>query len=159
MVYRDDWPDLLTGMDITDINPSAATAAARRVRDYLGWHLAPSYTESVTTQGRGWWRLDTIKIITVNSIIDVDNGETVPDVLWEGGRVWSRHSQVTRRVTINFTHGFIACPADVLNFVRDLAKAGQQYRQRSQASIGQVNVSYREPSFANLDGYKLPLIA
>jgi hypothetical protein len=159
MVYRDDWPDLLTGMDVTDINPSAATAAARRVRDHLGWHLAPSYTEAVTVEGPGFWHLDTLKIITVNSIIDVDTGLAVADVVFDGGRVWSRYSKLWRRVTINFSHGFILCPADVLNFVRDLARAGQPVRQRSQVSIGQVNVSYREPSFDAIDGYKLPLIA
>lgn len=158
MVYRDDWPDLLTGMDVTDINPSAAAAAVRRVRDYCGWHVAPSYTESVTVEGAGWWRLDTLKITAVASVTDVDTGLTVPDILFDGGRVWSRYSRATRRVAIAFTHGYTNCPSDVLDFIRDLSKAGQTYRQVSQASVGQVNVTYREPSFDTLDNFRLPLL-
>lgn len=147
-------------MSLTDCNPTDVEAATSRVRSYCDWHLAPSFTETVEVYGgpRGVWRLDTLNIISVNSVTDVDTGLLVTDLEWEGGRVWSRYSHARRRVNINFTHGYTVCPPDVVDFVRQLAKSGPTAPPISQATVGQVNVSYREPSFAALDDYKLPAI-
>lgn len=146
-------------MSITDVSDDAIKAAVSRVRSYCGWHLAPAFTETVTTAGPGTWRLNSRKITAVTSVTDLDTGLTVSDIEFEGGRVWTKYLRSWRKVSINFTHGYTVCPDDVVEFVRQLAKSGAAAPAISQASVGTVNVSYREPSFSLLDGYALPKMA
>ena len=107
----------------------------------------------------GTWRLDTLKITAVASVTDADTGLVLSDIRFSGGLVWARYATAWRRVNIQFTHGYSVCPADVVEFVRQLARSGPASPPISQASVGQVNVSYREPSFSALDDYVLPKIA
>jgi hypothetical protein len=157
-----DWPSLLEGLDITDISPAAAEAAASRVREYCGWHLAPAYTDTVEVEGPGFWRLNTRKIISVASVTDVVTAQLLPvsDYYIEGGHIVAKWSRYRRRVSIVFTHGYSKCPGDVVLFVRELANAGAgEVAPVSQETVGQTNVSYREPNFSVLDQYALPRIA
>jgi hypothetical protein len=147
-------------MSLTDVNPTDVEAAISRVRSYCDWHLAPAFAETVEVDGaNGRWRLNSLKITAVASVTDIDTGLVVADIKFERGRVWSTASRASRTVLINFTHGYTVCPPDVVEFVRQLAKSGPVSPPISQATVGTVNVSYREPSFAALNDYRLPQIA
>jgi hypothetical protein len=159
------WPDLLAGVTPAVVDPAAVATAAARVRSYCQWHIAPSYTETVTVEGPGKWVLKSLKITAVTSITDVDTAEVLTSYAafdGDAGVVWLRSGYRPtrrRRVAINVTHGHTVCPDDVVAFVRDLANSGAVAPPIRQATVGSVSVSYSGPLFSALDGYRLASMA
>lgn len=85
-------------------------AATQAVRDYCGWHIAPSYTETITLDGTGDGKI----FLPTKYLTAVEN-LTVEGTPVEGYR-WSENGWITlengafpkseRAVTVTITHGY-----------------------------------------------------
>lgn len=115
-------PLVLPG-DIDSTDPlDAAEQASRIVRDYCGWHIAPSLTVTLTldSDGGNLLLLPTLKLTDVAEVIadgctlDVEN-----DLRWsELGvielRRHRRFPQGYRTVQVAMTHGWATVPASLI---------------------------------------------
>lgn len=85
-------------------------AANQAVRDYCGWHIAPSYTETLTLDGTGYGKI----FLPTKHLTDVSELH-IDGVPVEGYR-WSENGWITldsevfpkrdRVVTVTITHGY-----------------------------------------------------
>lgn len=127
-----DYPDLFVGVDLD---------AQSVIRDYCGWHIAPSVEETVLfdTQGPGLIFLPSLYVTAIGSV-------TVDGVAWDsslfrwwgGGRLEGSWPVGPRLVQVTFTHGYAACPGAVQAAARRLGSVrapGGTFR------IGSVSVS------------------
>jgi hypothetical protein len=116
----------------SDYDADAVLAAEDQVRDYCGWHIAPSRTETLTLDGTGTaiLLLPTVYVTAITSI--VENGVTIlgtPNYgyTWsEGGlveRIGAYWTWKRRAISITLTHGYPVCPASVRREVARLAAA------------------------------------
>ncbi|AMQ66951.1 MULTISPECIES: hypothetical protein [Mycolicibacterium] len=108
------------------------TAAESAVRDYCGWHIAPSRTETnkrVQAGQRGLLILDTMHLTDVAKV-EVDGRELDPeDYEWEACGVIHRRTPswpVDPWVTVTFTHGYEECPPNVAMVVLELAALAKE---------------------------------
>ncbi|QBP29672.1 head-to-tail adaptor [Mycobacterium phage Typha] len=108
-------------------------AAEAAVRDYCGWHLAPSrtVTERVPLGERGLIVLKTMHLTAVTSV--VVNGEELDpeDYDWEACGVITRTrpswpNSPRPKATVTFTHGYTDCPPNVAMVVLELASLAKE---------------------------------
>lgn len=116
-----DVPPLAPVPDGVDADAWAAACAA--VRSYCRWHVAPSVTETVTLDGPGGSIL-LLPTLHLTDLTITNDGTAVTDPEWsEAGMVRGSWTSRFRGITATMTHGYDACPADVLQIVKDMAKA------------------------------------
>lgn len=98
----------------------ALDAASTRIRNRCGWHVYPEVSEvGYRVQSRPGWSvwLPTTYLATVDSVNDgtVDLGS----LLWfRDGRVDGIPAGIA---TVNFTHGYVEAPADLVALTLELA--------------------------------------
>lgn len=119
MVYEVSEPLAATpaGVDV-----DAWDAACRAVRDYCGWHVAPSVSHTLTLDGPGGTLL-VLPSLRVTDVAEVTNdGTALTDPEWsEAGMVRTgRWTQRFRGVTVTLTHGYDKCPEDILEVLRHM---------------------------------------
>ena len=116
--------------------------ACRAVRDYCGWHIAPSITEEVTVDGSGGalLLLPTLRLTDLASI--TNDGRLVANPEWsQTGMVRGSWTGKFRGVVANMTHGFDECPAEVVAVIREMVD-GQARTGVSQVTTGSHQVSF-----------------
>lgn len=96
------------------------------IRDYCGWHIAPSVTETLTVDGPGLRTLllPSLRITAVAAV--TQDGTAVPATEWE----WSELGMLRHRsgvwtdrwrgITVTLTHGYDTAPAGVLGVILDV---------------------------------------
>lgn len=148
------------------IDPDALNAATAAVRLYCGWHIAPVIVESVVLDGPGGdlLMLPTLRLV---DLADVKNdGASVVDPQWSRAgmvRHWSWSSKF-RSITATMTHGFDACPDDLVGVLTTMASAGLVGMQGQTvgpfsllASSGSAGSFVVSPAHKQvLDKYRLP---
>lgn len=147
-----------------ELSPEAVLAAEAMVQEYCGWHIAPSRTETLTINGVDGPKLllPTLKVTAITSISE--NGVVLSPAayVWsESGMVeklWGWWTWKPRAIQVTLTHGYDQCPLGVREVVRHLAESGPGAAPVATAQVGQVRVTYSQPtpSLAALEAYKLP---
>lgn len=153
--------ELLKGVPLPDVDPVAVLAAAQRIRNACGWHIAPSITETITTAWAPRLFLPSLYVTAVNSItvdgrpVDYD-WSPAGEVRLGGGRP-ARPG--LRSVLINVTHGYPECPMDVRDAVARLVAAGAGGRIKA-TTDGPFGTTYFDvDTSVSLDAYRLPVVA
>lgn len=147
-----------------------ATAA---VRDYCGWHVTPSITETVTVNAVGQTLfLPSLNVTAVTAV--VVNGVTVDATSYEwaaAGMVWSptwwgfRSPQRFRNATVTFTHGFASAPAVASVVLARASRFQNNDRNATRLQAGPFGESYESgggftaDERAILDRFRLPVLA
>jgi hypothetical protein len=105
-------------------------AAVAGLRNSLGWHVAPPKNETVTVDARGgrYLFLPTLKATAVTLVQDVTGTTpvTITDYFIAGAGTLARLAGWPCReqaVAVTMTHGYDACPADLLQVVAELCQA------------------------------------
>lgn len=146
--------------------------AQERVRDFCGWHIAPSRTETLTVDGPGsrWLVLPTLRLTAVTSVTEDGALVDAGDYTWSAYGVLTRtYGSWTRRrsgIVVVFVHGFDAVPPPVVAVTRALAQratdnAGSAARQQAgpfsmQYSGDGAVMGLLEGEKAALGRYRLP---
>lgn len=131
--------------------PRQVEAAEAMVRNFCGWHIAPSKTEEVTLDGPGGVTLilPSLRVTAITSI--VEDGVTLPESAYtwsQGGvvkRVEGRWSEKHQAIEVTMTHGYDRCPVDIEWELDRLAKAPNAAPAGIvKGQVGQVSVTYGE---------------
>src|SRR5215213_5938206 len=101
----------------TEYDPNAILAAEDQVRDFCGWHVAPSRTETITLDGSGTelLLLPSTYVTAIGSICE--DGVTLGSAYYswsQDGVVEKLYGWWTRKrrgVQVTLTHGYPTCPA------------------------------------------------
>src|SRR5215212_675220 len=156
--------DLLQGVPLPGIDPTDVEAASTRVRNYCGWHIAPSVTETVTVSGRGRWMLRSRHVTAVSAIFY--HGTVIPvassfDWTEDGLVSLGSYRMPLTEVDIAIIHGYTVCPADVRDVVEVLATSSLATAQPTTFGFGPFRVGYdsADDPMAPLEPYRLPLVA
>lgn len=107
---------------VTEEDWAAACAA---VRNYCGWHVAPSITETIIMDGPGEriLPLPTLHLTAVESI--TIDGRAVTEPKWsQDGTVVGWWGCAPRSIMAEITHGYDVVPADLLRAVQTVAQRG-----------------------------------
>ena len=145
-----------------ELDPEAVTAAEDMVREYCGWHIAPSAPETLTLDGKGGTTLvlPSLHVTAIASI--VEDGVTLAATAYE----WSQSGLVKRvnggwprkyrSIVVTLTHGYTTCPLAVREFIKQLAGSGAASPPMTKAQVGQVVVTYSDPApaWSVLDPYR-----
>lgn len=162
-----EYPALLATEDVPGVDEEALAAACTLVRNYCGWHIAPSVTETLVVNGPGTLvlTLPTIKVTALTKI--TENGTDLP----AGGFDWSEVGLVEKRapcpgllwtgrlsgIRVDLTHGWAECPKDVKAVVKRIATQGIGTARVASVGTGPFSVSYFDDdpySSAILDRYQ-----
>lgn len=117
-------------------------SACEAVRDYCGWHIAPSVTEEVTVDGSGGsiQILPTLRLTGITTI--TNDGHVVVQPEWSrDGIVRGCWTGKFRGVVATITHGYDACPAEVFSVIREMIDA------QSRVGVSQVTNGSHQVSF------------
>jgi hypothetical protein len=103
--------------------------AISNIREACGWHIAPSFTETVTLDGpgRSVLRLDSLHVTAVESV--TENGRELvewTDYEWSAKGTMRRRGCWTDRyrgIVVEFTHGYDTLPAELAALILDVATA------------------------------------
>ena len=103
--------------------------ASDRIRNYLGWHLAPEITEVVDLPlgERGLVMLPSRHVTNVHSVAVAGHNVSSDDFWWskEGWiELRSNYYGWPGKARVTFNHGYETIPADVREVAYELAKAG-----------------------------------
>ncbi len=113
----------------TEYDPKAVLAAEDQVRDFCGWHVAPSRTETITLDGSGTnlLLLPSTHVTAISSISENGVALAAAYYSWsEDGVVEKLYGCWTRKrraVQVSLTHGYPTCPAAIRREVARLAAA------------------------------------
>lgn len=151
MVYEVSEPLAATpaGVDV-----DAWDAACRAVRDYCGWHVAPSVSHTLTLDGPGGTLL-VLPSLRVTDVAEVTNdGTALTDPEWsEAGMVRTgRWTQRFRGVTVTLTHGYDECPEDILAVVKHMTSQAQALAKTGPAGMAVAGPFTMQVSAAALAG-------
>lgn len=152
-------PEQMTGVDGAPFSQAVLDAASASIRGEARWHIAPVITETVTLDSVGGrvLVLPTLRLVSVESVVD---DEGVPIEGWK----MSKAGMLSREagwpcgfgaVVVTMTHGYEACPADLLPIIGDRTQ-----RRVSQQSSGPFSVSYDKEGTSWMSGafarFRLP---
>jgi hypothetical protein len=139
------------------------------VRDWCGWHIAPSKTETITVDGSG---VDSLvlptKYLTAVTSVTEDGVALTEGVnfRWSQAGViyridWCRFTRKRQAVVVEFSHGYASPPVAVQSAIADLATTMDTtdaglIRNRQ---VGQVTEGYSpastDPILSRLEPYRL----
>ncbi|MFI5783499.1 hypothetical protein [Nocardia sp. NPDC051570] len=109
-------------------SPELAIANANAlVRDWCGWHIAPTVTETLTVDGSGEHilMLPTLRLLAVHSVAEHGVAVELARVRWSRAGYLHRGHRWTRRensVQVQVTHGWPMVPPVVTGVVLGIAK-------------------------------------
>lgn len=130
--------------------PSFIASASAEIRSSAGWHIAPAVqqTRVLWCNGGPVLKLPTLKL-DIEAPITVAHGDDTytagafdadPD-----GLLYRLSGWPYGRVTVTFTHGYEACPAELLPVLAEKAQGFARDRSVKQESILSRSVSYGAP--------------
>lgn len=158
---------LLTATEIQDVTnrdmptglaQAIAQMATDAVRDYCGWRVAKTATETVTVASRGGHSLflPSLNIVSIGNV--TENGVTIAEpadydwdesgILYRGGRGNRRWHTGRRAVTVTLTHGYEKCPGGIAQAIASAVARGALVPAgglTSESAIGQ-NFTYSRTS-------------
>ncbi|QDH47612.1 head-to-tail adaptor [Gordonia phage Madeline] len=119
LIAKNDLPEEYREVD--DVVFNGATAA---IRDYCGWHIAPSKSDVVTLDhlGRRVLQVPSLYVTAVTSVVDADN-RPISDYEWSQNGSLRRvpgWPKGYRSVTVLFTHGLAATPPSIVAVLVDM---------------------------------------
>lgn len=152
--------------DLTVTDDDRLAQAEQQVRDYCGWHIAPSRAETMTLDGSGSYAmlLPTLRLTGVTSVTNAGEAVDLATVEWSEAGILRCSSVWTwkfRGVVVEMTHGYDDVPASVAGVVRDIAaRAVSNGGGLKSKTIGPFSETYAvdllSTEMAVLDRYKLP---
>jgi len=150
--------DDLTGFRGAPFPQAVADAAAGAVRAECGWHIAPEVEQTLRLRGGSTHLLlPTLKLNGVASITDADGNALTGWEWFESGVVESNWGAFPRVVIVTFTHGYRACPAELLPAIAERASAQAAGRVKSQtAGTFSVSMDTTEDPFSAVAKYRIP---
>jgi hypothetical protein len=145
------------------------TSAGETVRRICGWMIAPPVADQVVTldsEGGQYLFLPTLYLTALGQVRDMRdpaNPVVLTDVKWErNGTLYRRHRFPCgfQNVEVTFTHGYAACPKELLPVVAAAARTQGDSRLPRQQSLGSASISYETSSAATsaqkvLDAYTI----
>ena len=128
-------------------DPDALALACAAVRDYCGWHIAPSITQTVTTRGNGQRDLLLPTMYLTDVSAATNDGVPVTVTEWDEVGVvrfpdWPAWSTTMRGVTVTITHGYDSCPEALAGAIRSMAARGVTGLGVTRSQVGQVSRQY-----------------
>ena len=139
--------------------------AEQQVRDYCGWHIAPSREEDLILDGPGG---DTLLLPTMHltDVTALTNGGDVIDVTnlqWSDAgivRLWYWTTEL-RGIAISIAHGYPQVPPDLAGVVRNIAlrakeSGGVGLKAKSSGPFSETYADEYPTEKAILDNYKIP---
>jgi hypothetical protein len=149
----------------------ATQRAEATVRAYVGWHLAPERSETLTLDGPGSsvLLLPTLRVTAITSITEDGSAVDPGDYEWSSSGVVRRNgywSPSLRGLEVSLTHGYAEMPLDVAGVIERLTTRVVE-GAGVLAQVGQVSYAEGEDGLpvggtltsldrAVLDRYKLP---
>ncbi len=138
----------------TESLQKAAEAATTEVRDYCGWRVAKSASETAVVPSRGGGRifLPSLHVTDITSIMVKGEAVDLDEVDWSAAGViellHGRWPRTQRGITVTFTHGYSACPGGVMKAIAAMASRGILVPAGGIASEGAIgqNVVYSRRS-------------
>lgn len=152
--------DDLTGQRGAPFTQAVTDSAAGAVRAECGWHIAPEVDQTVRLRGgSATLLLPTLRLTGIASITDTDGNAITGWEWFESGVVELGWGSFPRVVLVTFTHGYSACPRELLPVIAERASSQAAGRIRSE-SAGGVSVSmdtaYDSTNAMSLARYRLP---
>lgn len=137
---------------------AVADAAAGAVRAECGWHIAPEVDQTVRLRGgSATLLLPTLRLVDIASITDTDGNAVTGWDWFENGVVELAWGSFPRVVLVTFTHGYPACPPELLSAVAERAREQAAGRVKSQtAGTFSVSMDTAEDPFSVLAKYRIP---
>lgn len=130
----------LTGFRGAPFSEPVVQAAAESIRTQCEWHIAPSETETVKLRGGGYViLLPSMHVTEVSAVVD-NYGEAVAGCEWFPNGVIECPSGFPPFISVTFTHGYDACPAEILPVIAERAASQASGRVKSEAAGG-VSIS------------------
>ncbi|TDL43837.1 hypothetical protein [Microbacterium oleivorans] len=147
----------------TELAQAIARMATDAVRDYCGWRVAKTATETVTVASRGGHSLfvPSLNIVSIGSV--TENGVTIDEpadydwdesgILYRGGRGHRRWHTGRRAVTVTLTHGYEKCPGGIAQAIASAVARGALVPSGliSETAVGQTRQYGRTGSGAPID--------
>lgn len=140
-------------------------SAVAQVRARAGWHIAPVRTETVILShfgGSPWLVLPTRRLVSVNAIrVNGVAASSSTFQVYGSGMVLKQRSWLrgwdAGTIEVDLTHGYPACPDELLSLVASLSRSDAWARDPSIASVtrGPFSESYRADASGLLDGQVL----
>lgn len=130
----------LAGFRGAPFSDPVVQAAAESLRTQCEWHIAPSEIGTVKLRGGSdVLLLPSMHVTEVQSVVD-NYGQPVTGWEWFPNGVLECPAGFPPFVSVTFTHGWPACPADLLPIIAERALSQASGRVRSEAAGG-VSVS------------------
>jgi hypothetical protein len=136
---------LIQASDLADFRGApfsqpVAEAAAESIRTECEWHIAPSEIATVKLRGGGYvLLLPSMYVTDVSSVVD-NYGQAVAGCEWFPNGTIECPSGFPLFVTVTFTHGYPACPPELLPVIAERAASQASGRIKSEAAGG-VSIS------------------
>lgn len=135
---------------LDDVDALVGETAVAAVRDYCGWHIAPTIAETFTLDGggRNELSLPTLHLVSVSAVRVL--GETLDPEFYEwslAGFVRLRSVRAhfpdrLRAVEIDVEHGFPSVPLSVRQVIAGLVRRGEQAAGVTAQTVGPFSVTY-----------------
>lgn len=142
-------PSDVEGFPGAPFSAGVLAAAAGQVRSECGWHVAPVVSETVTVEAGGSLALlPSLRVVSVEAVRD-EAGNVLTGWRFRPNGILKRAGGFPEVIEVDFTHGFDACPPELVGVIADRAqrvKAGQI----RQESLGARSVSYAASSDGSL---------
>lgn len=138
-------PTVLDGFPGAPFTEQQIDAAVGALRAHLGWHVAPSQADSEAFDVIGGQRelvLSTRHLVSVDEVL-------APGIVDPSGYSVSHRNAIIRgswpsgfeAVTVEYTHGYTACPPELLPVIAELATAAKDGDFTSGASVRLAEVA------------------
>jgi hypothetical protein len=143
-------------------------AAVSAVRGEAGWHIAPAVTETVVVESDGgaYLFLPTLQLTAVTAVRNVTDEDATPTTVTG----WRSHNTARFRAgllhrpagwargvfEVDITHGYAACPDDLLPVLAEVARAFAAGGRAIQESRGPYSVTWQRDNSTALAKYKIP---
>lgn len=161
----------LVGFPGAPFTDGIALSAGESVRSEVGWHIAPSITETVTIESEGteYLFLPTLwltSVTAVRNVSDPDNAVVLAD--WAASPTPRFRAGCLRRpggwpcgeLEVDIVHGYGSCPADLLPAVAAVARQSKKDTELSRRDVGGVSLTFIDglgsQAQAAIDRYRLP---
>lgn len=149
------------GVDLSDV----LDAVSSEIRDACGWHIAPSWSETITVDGPGGVlvMLPTLHLTDVQSVINDGAPVPVTSSLWSRkGALRGCWTSKYQGVTVTMTHGYDPVPKSIVRLACSVAKrfVGTSLTAQSESAAGRSITYLPTPllhvEMARLVKYTLP---
>lgn len=145
------------GVSTANIDP-LLEAVSDDIRDYCGWHIAPTLTEVVTVDGSGAevQPLPTLHLLDVVSVTESGSAVDLAGIEWSRDGYLKRPggwwTSALRGVAAEIEHGYPATPPGLVSLVCEVAlRALVVPAGASRESSGGESVTWRESAMVDLE--------